>query len=98
METMQFQELTASLASISGVAKATIAFRPVPHQQTLFTSTAMKETIFFAVEIKESTKPSKVVKVMIKSALYHKSSTLTELMTRPALITVQVKRMDMVFQ
>lgn len=56
----------------------------------------MKETIEFSVVHSESTKPSKVAKVMIKSTLHQQSSTLTNLMKRTALLSHPVKRMDMV--
>ena len=63
-----------------GVAKETIRFLAVISQQTFFTSTAMKETIFSTVDTEESVKPSKAVKVMIKSMLIPNSTTWIQIL------------------
>ena len=67
-EMMFSMEQAALPPNTSGVVKVTTLFTPVI-MEPLFSSTAMKETISSSVDTAEPTKPSKVVKVMIKSML-----------------------------
>ena len=64
------------LHNTSGVAKVTISLSPVHMEQTI-SSMAMKETTLSMAVDTESTKPSKVVKVMTKSMLLLKSTSRT---------------------
>ena len=61
----------------SGVVKVTTHCIAVSMEQLLY-STAMKETILSSVDTEETTKPSMVVKVMIKSMFKNSITTLTQ--------------------